>query len=202
MFFAAAGMFGFYDYQPPAEKLQEFFNDNPTNLYYSGYLGLLSAVFLMWFAGSIYKTLRKNEGGEGRLALVAFGGCLASGIGIALGYSVVEIISGLAGAESGISPMVAVLLNQLYGTFLVGLTGISMAVFIGATSVVSLRTSMFPVWFGWVSALVAIGLLTPLSFIVLGFAMLWLFGVSIWLYIKGASAANPSPVAEAAWGGN
>ncbi len=75
---------------------------------------------------------------------------------------------------------------------------VSLAVFIGSTAVVSIREAMFPVWFGWVSALVAIGLLTPLSFIVLGFAMLWLFGVSIWLYIKGASAADPSPVVEPA----
>jgi hypothetical protein len=51
---------------------------------------------------------------------------------------------------------------------------IAMAVFIGATAVVSLRTSVFPKWFGWVSALVAVGLLTPFAYAVLALVLVWL----------------------------
>jgi hypothetical protein len=58
---------------------------------------------------------------------------------------------------------------------------IFMAVFIGATAAVSLRTALFPTWFGWVSALVAFGLLTPFAYIDLAFAVVWLLVVSIWL---------------------
>jgi len=137
------------------KKLRKFFNDNQPNLYYSGYLGLLSAVFLMWFVGKVYKTLSEHEGVERRPAVVALRGCLASGIGVALAYFIIEMISSLTGAESGIGPLEAILLNNLYGTSLVGLVGFSMAVFIEATSVVSLRTSMFRKWITWVSVVIS-----------------------------------------------
>jgi hypothetical protein len=61
----------------------------------------------------------------------------------------------------------------------------TMAVFIGATSVISLRTSMFPKWFGWASAIIALGLLSPIGYFVLAFALMWLLGVSIALFRKG-----------------
>jgi hypothetical protein len=72
----------------------------------------------------------------------------------------------------------------------------SLAVFIGATAVVSIRTAVFPAWFGWVSALVAFGLLTPAAYIVLALAVVWLLVVSIWLYLKGAPAEELSAVVE------
>jgi hypothetical protein len=186
LFFVAAGLYGFYEYHPAAEKLQSFFNEHATSLYYSGYLGVLSAIFLMWFAGSMYKTLRQNEGGEELLALIAFGGGFASGISIALAYSAIVIIAGLAGGESGIGPIEAVLLNMLYSNIIV-VAGFPMAVLIGATSLVSLRTSMFPKWFSWISVVITIGLLTPEGWIILAPAMIWLFGVSIRLYRQGTA---------------
>jgi hypothetical protein len=75
---------------------------------------------------------------------------------------------------------------------------ISLAIFIGAIAAVSIRTAMFPARFDWVSGLVAFGLLTPIAYIVLALAVLWLLVVNIWLYVKGASATEPSPVAEPA----
>jgi hypothetical protein len=188
LFFAAAGMYGFYEYYPAAEKLQSFFNEHSTRLYYSGYLGILSAFFLMWFAGSLYKTVRQIEGGEGRLALVAFGGCIAASLGVALAYTALPIIAGLVREEGGIGPIEAVLLNLQYGNFLV-VAGFPIAVLIGATSVVSLRTSMFPKWFGWVGVVITIGLLTPEGWIIIAPAMIWLFAVSIWLYRRGMARA-------------
>jgi hypothetical protein len=75
---------------------------------------------------------------------------------------------------------------------------ISLAVFIGATAVVSLRKRAFPSWFGWVSVLITIGLLTPIAYFVLLFALIWLLSVSIWLYIRGASKGESSAVVEPA----
>ncbi len=73
---------------------------------------------------------------------------------------------------------------------------ISLAVFIGATAVVSIRAAVFPTWFGWASALVAFGLLTPVAYIVLALAVVWLLVVSIWLYFRGASKGEPCSVVE------
>ena len=75
---------------------------------------------------------------------------------------------------------------------------IGLAVLIGATAVVSIRTTVFPAWFGWVSTLIAFGLLTPAAYIVLALAVVWLLVVSIWLYFRGASKGEPSTVVEPA----
>jgi hypothetical protein len=159
---AGAGMLGVYDYLPSAERLQGLFSANPSNLVIGGYLGLLSAVFLMWFAGNMYVTLRTHEGGEGRLAMVAFGGVLASAVSLGVGFSAIVGSGARAGAAGGITPIEAVALYDLYGTILGQMLAFTMAVFIGATSVISLRTSMFPKWFGWASAIIALGLLSPI----------------------------------------
>ena len=188
LLFAAAGLYGFYEYHPTAETLQTFFNEQATSLYCSGYLGVLSAFLLVWFAGSVYKTLHQHEGGERRLALIALGGGFASGIGIALAYTALVIVAGLAREANGIAPIEAVLLNMLYTNVIV-MAGFSMAVLIGATSVVSLRTSMLPKWFSWVSILIALALITPQGWIFLSLAMIWVFGVSIWLYRREREAS-------------
>ncbi len=182
-----AALFGVYDYLPSAEKLEEILSANPTRVYLAGYIGSISAFFLIWFAGSVYSALREREGGTGRLSMVAFGGGVASGVALAVGFSAIVASGSRAGAVGGISPAEAVTLYDLYSQVLGGMFAITLAVFIGATAVVSLRAAVFPAWFGWVSALIAFGLLTPIAYIVLAFSLVWLLVVSIWLYRRGAS---------------
>jgi hypothetical protein len=148
---------------------------------------LLSAFFMLWFAGSVYSALREREGGTGRLSMVAFGGGVASGVALAIGFSAILASGARAGAEGGITPAEAVTMYDLYSQILGGTFAISMAVFIGATAVVSLRTLMFPKWFGWASALITFGLLTPYSYAVLALVLVWLLVVSVWLFSRGRS---------------
>ncbi len=187
---AGAAMFGVYDYLPSAEKLQEIFNDKPTRVYVAGYIGTLSAFFLIWFAGSLYRALHEREGSSGRLSMVAFGGGAASGVALATGYTVMVATGARAGAPGGISPVEAVTLYDFYGQVLGQMLAVTLAVFIGASAVVSLRTGVFPTWFGWASVLIALGLLTPVAYVVLALALLWLLVVSVWLYRRGASPAE------------
>lgn len=182
----ASGMLGVYDYLPLADRLVEIFSGNSTKVIVVGYLGLLSAVLLMWFAGSVYVALREREGGAGRLSMVAFGGCVASGIALGTGFTALLAIGARVGAEGGISPAESVTLYDLYGTILGQMAAYTWAVLIGATAVISLRTAMLPSWFGWASVLIALGLISPIGYFVLALALVWLFGVSIWLYRRGA----------------
>ena len=103
----------------------------------------------MWFAGSVFSALREREGGTGRLSMVAFGGGVASGVTLAIGFSAILASGARAGTEGGITPVEAVTMYDLYGQILGQGFAITMAVFIGATGVVSLRTAIFPKWFGW-----------------------------------------------------
>ena len=137
-------------------------------------------------------------GGTGRLSMVAFGGGVASAVAIGTAFTSILPAGLRAGTPGGITPEGAVTMFDFWSQVAGQMFAISLAVFIGATAVVSIRTATFPAWFDWVSWLVAFGLLTPVAYIVLALAVLWLLVVSIWLYVKGASATEPSPVAEPA----
>ncbi|GMR09208.1 MAG: hypothetical protein BMS9Abin28_0026 [Anaerolineae bacterium] len=184
-----AALLGIYDYLPTADRLKEILSDNATNVFAGGYIGSISAFFMIWFTGSVFSALREREGGTGRLSMVAFGGGVASGVALAVGFSAILASGARAGTESGITPVEAVTMYDIYGQVLGGVFAIAMAVFIGATAVVSLRTLMFPKWFGWVSALIAFGLLTPFAYAVLALVLVWLLVLSIWLYRRGTSPA-------------
>lgn len=181
---AGAAMFGVYDYLPPADKLTEILSDNPTRVFTAGYLGSISAFFLIWFAGIVFNTLRKQEGGTGWLSSVAFGGGVASSVALAAGFTAILTTGTRIGAEGGISPIELVTIYDLYSQILGQMFAITMAVFIGATAALSLRTGIFPSWFGWASALIALGLLTPIAYIVLALVLVWVLVVSIWFYNK------------------
>lgn len=181
---AGAALFGVYDYLPPADKLTEILSNNPTRVYSAGYLGSISAFFLIWFTGSVFNTMREREGGTGWLSFVAFGGGIASSAALAVGFTIILATGSRIGAEGGISPTEAVTLYDLYSQILGQMFAITIAVFIGATAAVSLRTGIFPTWFGWVSVVIALGLLTPIAYIVLALVLVWLLVVSIWLYRK------------------
>lgn len=183
---AGAAMFGVYEYLPSGERLQAILSQNPTRVSIAGYVGSISAFFLMWFAASLYKTLRQREDNTGRLSMLAFGGGIASGIALAIGFSALIASGARAGAEGGISSVEALTLYDLYGQVLGQMFAVTMAVFIAASGIVSLRKGVTQAWFGWVSILIAIGLLTPIAYIVLALVLVWLIGVSIWLYLRPA----------------
>jgi hypothetical protein len=189
-------LFNNYEFLPPAKKVADFLNSNASSVYAGGYIASLSSFFFIWFAGSLRSTLIDHEGGNGRFSNIAFGGGLAASV--VLGISFVGILTSAlrAGIGDGITPIGAITMFDFYGQLTGQLFALFIAVFITATSVVSLRTGLFPAWFGWASLVVAFGLLTPIAYAVLGFAILWLLVVSIWLYIRGASVGVPSAVVE------
>lgn len=181
---AGAAMFGVYEYLPSGERIQAILSQNPTRVSIAGYVGSISAFFLMWFAASLYKTLRQREDNAGRLSMLAFGGGIASGIALAIGFSALIASGARAGAEGGISSVEALTLYDLYGQVLGQMFAVTMAVFIAASGVVSLRRGLTQAWFGWGSILIAIGLLTPIAYVVLALVLVWLIGVSVWLYLR------------------
>jgi hypothetical protein len=189
-------MFNYYEFMPPAEEFADFMQNNAAMVSTGGYIASLSTFFILWFAGSMRSVLVEYEGGNGRMSGIAFAGAIAGAV--VLGISFVGIFAtGLrAGAEGSITPVGAITMYDFWAQLSGQLFGIFTAVFIGATAIISLRTGLFPAWFGWASLVVAFGLLTPYAYAVLAFAILWLLVVSIWLYVRGASAGVPSLAGE------
>lgn len=189
-------LFNYYEFLPAAESIAGFMNSNASQVSTGGYIASLSTFFLIWFVGSVRSTLVVHEGGSGRLSTIAFGGGLAAAV--VLGISFVGLFAmGLrAGAPGGLTPIGAITMYDFWSQLTGQLFSIFMAVFISAAAIISLRTGLFPAWFGWASLIIAFGLLTPFAYAVLGFALLWLVVVSIWLYIKKPLLGDMSAVPE------
>ena len=189
-------LFNYYEFLPPAEEFAGFLQNNAAMVTTGGYIASISTFFMLWFAGSVRSILVEYEGGIGRMSGIAFAGAFTGAV--VLGLSFVGIFAtGLrAGAQGSITPIGAITMYDFWAQLSGQLFGIFTAVFISSTAIIALRTGLFPAWFGWASLVVAFGLLTPYAYAVLAFAILWLFVVSIWFYIRGASAGVLSQAGE------
>ncbi len=185
---AAALLVNNYDYLPTAGELQEFFTDNATTLQIAGYLGTLSAFFLAWFAGSVRSSLRPAEGGTGRLSAIAFGGGVAAAAIVALAFTILIVGGARGGADGGIGLDTAVTIFDLYGSIFGLAVPVALGVMIGAAAVVAFRTKAWPVWLAWVSAILAVGSISPVAWIFIGIDLLWILVVAIWLFTKQPEA--------------
>lgn len=179
-----AAVIGIYDYLPPADEVAAYLGENSARVIAGGYLGSLSAVFLIWFAGSVRSALISPEGGTGRLSNIAFGGGIGASLAIAIGFTIIVTAGARAGAEGGITLEGAITMHDLWGQILGYVNAIMLGVFVGATAIVSLRTSVLPNWFGWLSLLLALGLFTPANYIFIFPGVLWVLVVSVWLYVR------------------
>lgn len=181
-------LWGVTDYLASGEDVVSALGANPTRAGIGAYLGTLSAFFLVWFAGSLRYALREGAGsGAGRLATVAFGGGLASAIVVGIGFSFLVTLAGRALDAGDLSAAEAVVANDLYGELMGVVFPICMAVMVEATAVVAIRGAVFPAWFGWLSSVLALGLLTPVGYLVATVGLLWIVVVGIWLTLRGSA---------------
>ena len=154
------------------------------------YLSLLSLVFLLWFVGALRSNLRQTEGGTGRLSATAFGGGISVAAVLAVGFMLVGQAAARANSVEGLSPDVGIVFYDHYRATLVT-TAVGFAVLIGATAVIGLRTKKLPDWLAWASAIIAVGLITPVGFIFVYLALVWVFVTSIWLFVSTRSFDDP-----------
>lgn len=183
LFLAGVLLINNYDYLPPGDEIKSFYEDDSTRIAVGAFLALLSVPFFLWFLGSIRSHTRAAEGGTGRLSAVAFGGGVAAGAGMIVGYGAVLAAAQRAGADGGIAEATATAFSDLSGVLIGNAVPMAFAVLIGATAVVSFRTGAFARWLTWASAVLAVGLLTPINWIFIAFALLWILVVAVLLYL-------------------
>jgi hypothetical protein len=171
-----------YDYLPPSDEIQAFYEDGATRVAIGGYLAMLSAFFLLWFAGSVRTSLRSREGEPGRLASIAFGGTVAAAAGTIVTGASLMAGGQRGGADGGIGVDTATALFDLSGAIMGVGVPIALAALVGAAAVVSFRHGMFANWLSWASAILAVGLVSPAGYIFIGFAALWILVVGVMLY--------------------
>ena len=127
------------------------------------YLVAIGAVFSLWFLGELRAVLRRAEGGDGRLATTAYGGGVVSVALFVLGSALLGPVAvAMRSSDFAYQPAVDGHITQLLSAaaFLVlASAGILAAVLFAAVAVATLRTAVFPRWFGIAGAVGAVLLL-------------------------------------------
>ena len=159
-----------------AEKLLA----NQARALVSASAGVLAALALVWFAGSLRSTLRQAEGGTGRLSAVAFAGGVMAGVtgltASALLRTAAEFVRRQDDSEG--ARMALSLAESTMGVA----SAFAMALLMGATFVIALRHGAIPRWLAWVGAVGAVLALVPqYPIFVVGFliALFWVAALSI-----------------------
>lgn len=184
---------GYYEYLPAPGEIGRHLTDNSTAVTIGAYLGLLGAILFLWFAGSLRAALRAAERGDGRVSAIAFGGGVAAAALMAVTYSTVLAAAARAGSTGGIADLEAGTLYDFSSTLQGIGTAYAVAVLIGGYAVVAFRTAMTPRWVAWISAVLAVGSLTPLSYAFLGPDLVWAGAVSIALFAAGRRSEEAHP---------
>jgi hypothetical protein len=196
------------DFDAGPREIREYFIDDGGAILAVTMINALSALFFIWFLGSLRAVLRVSEGGQGRLSAVAFAGGLAT-ITIAVAASLPGAALAWEDTARVVDLGTLAFVWNLNALGFVGLVGTGMA-FVLAVSVVIFRTRLFPSWVGVVGVLAAIAQLlnaftlvaddyeTPFAFFgFLGFAltMIFILIMSIYMVIRlGANRAGPATV--------
>jgi hypothetical protein len=184
------------DFLDKPQEIADFYADDSGKLIAAAYIGLLGTVAFLWFLGVLRSRLRRAEGPHGRLSTTALGG----GIVAAAMFLLVDGFN-LAGAlradEDGrIDPAVAATLYDMSGLS-ISLAAFGASVLVVATAALAFRTRVLPRWLGWISVLLGIGLLTPISYIFVGIFLLWLLAVAVLLFLQPVADETAStPVAR------
>ena len=144
-----------------AAKILKSFQDHKDGIKIGAFIGGLAAVPLLWWAGSLYARLRRAEGGQPRLALIAVLGLVVGGAG-QVGMSAIDstVVLTLKTVGANEAKFFFVLGQGFADAALVGLAVLTLAV-----SVLAFRTRVFPIWLAW------IGIVDAIAFIVATYAV-------------------------------
>lgn len=192
-----------------ATKIAKYITDNGDALRWSAYIGGLAVIALFWWLGSVWRVMRRGEGGSPRLTVTALGGAVFA-----------SVMATIAGIVLAVLPIIGThtfdkhtaRFFYILSTNLGIATEFGVAVFVGAFSLLIIRSHVLPSILGWLGLLVALlGIVggpvvasTRDAFFYFAFAgfisfLIWTLIVSIlMLRGAGAEAASPTPAASTA----
>lgn len=134
-------------------KIEGFVYDKAKEIRWSAFLGGLAVLALFWFAGAVWRFLRRAEGGSPRLTVVAV---LGASFATVMATISTIVLAGLAMTEvQTVGPSST---RALYiVSFNIGAgTAFGVAVFVGAFSMVMIRSGALPAWIGWIGIVIAV----------------------------------------------
>jgi hypothetical protein len=185
--------------EPPqdatTEQLLQFYQDNEFAVTWGAYMAVaLGGLGLLWFLGSLRSALRRAEGGTGRLSAIAMAAgagsliLLLGAVGVFVSTAFNAVDPGNVNFQFDLSTHEMVV-GAGFGLFIFHL--VLAGALVAATSVLSIRTAVFPKWLGWVGTLLALALVFPLvSFFALFAFFVWVVVIVILLLMgRGSRSA-------------
>ena len=173
-------------------KINSFFADNHGAIKTGAWLGILAAIFIVWWFATLWRHMADVEGGRPRLAVISLGGLVLAG---AVNTVCVALLSGMALRYQDLGDN-AGLLWAIYSA-LGAAASVGLAVHIGAVAGLGFRTNFLPQWVNGLGALAALanvvatlGVLSDSSgvfaFLFIGFFgwALWIIAVSVVLWTR------------------
>lgn len=182
------------NFMPPPEDVVDYLAESPVAIMIGAYLRLLAAAALLWFSGSLYKSIRSGQDDDGRLSgLVLAGGAVAAAM-FALGSAVIVAAAERVWVTGTIESAAATTLFDVGGIAVGNGVPLGLAVMIAAYGVFGLRTRLRPRWIGWGSLVLALALISPFAWAAVGLAMLWAPAIGVTLYRRGSKALDAAGV--------
>jgi hypothetical protein len=190
-----------------AQSVASFFSDSRGQILTSVFLQGLGVLAVLWFVAALVTAMR--DAGESRLATAAFGAFL---LAFAVGGTAAIARAGLAYsiADEGIDVVLPLYhLTVVFDVF-TNILGAGLFLAVGGAT---LRTGLFPRWWGWLSVLAGLvqivgatawardGFWSPTggaAFICFIVFLVWMLVTSTLLTLKMREAVAPSPTAAPA----
>jgi len=166
------------------QEVVSFYSDNESQVVISAVLSGLSAVFFLFFVGSLGAVLRAAEGATPGLSVVARAGGVVAAVGILI---FAGLLFTLGDAADTLEPEATQTLNALNADFFFPLGG-GIATFLFATGLVVVRRGGLPVWLGWAALVVAVAIFTPLGFFAFLAFIAWVLVASVVLALDRPGA--------------
>lgn len=168
----------------PAAEMVSFWADHSTLQMWIAAIAALAAVTLVWFGGSLRRAILRAEGGDGRLAALAFAGTVVAAVGILLfsgfGFTAAQTVNKV---PAEVTQTITVLGNEFFFPLAAGILLLFLA-----SALAILRHRVLPQWLGWVTLALAVLLLTPIGWLAFPGVALWAGLVGILLFIRGDTA--------------
>ena len=168
-----------------SRELSEFYSDsgNRAQVQTSWFLFAAAFLLLVWFVWTLRNRLMAAEGAPGNLATLAFA---AGMISVPLWFVASSTFAAPAfdyeAADFDVQAT-QLLSSAGYGAFVGAQMVFAFTVFVVA--VLTFRTRIFPVWFGWASLIIGLVLLFAVAFIPFFFFLAWLAGASALMLWQG-----------------
>ena len=181
-----------------ASKIADFIGDNGNKIRWAATTGGLAVVALVWWLGSVWRLMRRGEGGSPRLTVTATAGAVFAAVMATIGainLAVIPVIGTHTFPASQIRYFYILSANIAVATMF------GAVVFVGAFSLLIIRRHVLPPIMGWLGLVVALlGIVgTPVvsstrdAFFYVAFAgfiafLAWVVIVSILMFVQGSDA--------------